>query len=818
MATLATLTVKILGDTGQLVSSLDRAQKRSKSFTDGLRKARGPLLAMTGAAVALGGSAVKAFGDFDQAMTQSLAIMDDVSDTMRNDMVEAAEEVGRVTTFSARDAAESYFFLASAGLDASSSIKALPTVAAFAQAGMFDMARATDLLTDAQSALGLTIKDDAVANMLNMVRVSDTLAKANSLANASVEQFSESLTNKAGAALRLVGKDVEEGVAVLAAFADQGVKGSEAGTQLGIVMRDLQTKALQNTREFKKQNIAVFDSAGEMRNFADILLDLENNLDGASDATKKQTLLTLGFSDKSVAALQAIIGTSDAIREYEAQLRSAGGATETMVDKQLTSFNSQMKIARDRTAIAATKLGSKLAPAVLSVVKALEKVVDMIAGFSDGTLKTLAGILLFVGALGALGLIIPPMVAAFGALSAIWGLMVTIQTLGAAAVWANVAAWIALNVATGGIILGIGLLITAIVLMATNFERTKEIAVNVFNTIMAAIETAVNFVIGKINGLIQAYNRTIGKVFGDMAELGEVSLARISIKSKEVFSDVGNDVNGYGTLIDEVMNKVGKRYSGTFDNIETDSGEMVEKLTRDITTLSDRYSGFNATRVENEQEAISKILFISRQNFATQSELVSKGTQQFIESNETKLRAFEIFSQGFMSIDDAMTQAKIENLEAVEKLRRENLEKEIRDKEELAKLEKDNRAAAFKALRDAVGLLPSVIRSNVNQGVGSFAGLAETLSKFGAEVNLNPIVVSPSIPFTTATGLNPDDELTVESFRQARRDADLGNAGNTTVIIEIHTPAVLGDNTEEIVADAVVNGVKRGLFPAGIFE
>jgi len=90
---------------------------------------------------------------------------------------------------------------------------------------MFDMARATDLLTDAQSALGLTIRDDAIANMEEMVRVSDVLVRANTLANASVEQFSVALTTKSGAALRALNKDMEEGVAVLAAFADQGIKG-----------------------------------------------------------------------------------------------------------------------------------------------------------------------------------------------------------------------------------------------------------------------------------------------------------------------------------------------------------------------------------------------------------------------------------------------------------------------------------------------------------------------------------------------------------------------------------------------------------------
>ncbi len=61
-----------------------------------------------------------------------------------------------------------------------------------------------------QSALGLTV-DNAEENLGNLTRVTDVLVKANTLANATVQQFSEALTNKAGAALRILNKDVEEG-------------------------------------------------------------------------------------------------------------------------------------------------------------------------------------------------------------------------------------------------------------------------------------------------------------------------------------------------------------------------------------------------------------------------------------------------------------------------------------------------------------------------------------------------------------------------------------------------------------------------------
>jgi TP901 family phage tail tape measure protein len=219
---------------------------------------------------------ISASSEFNDAFTKSTAIMGDLSQTMRNEMTRAAEEVARSTTFSAKEAAEAYFFLASAGLDAAQSIKALPQVSAFAQAGAFNLAQATDLLTDA------------------------VLVKANTLANASVEQFSQALTSKAGAALKILGKDIEEGVAVLAAFADQGVKAQEAGTALNIVLRDLSTKAIVNADAFARNKVEVFDAAGEMNNIGSIIKDLETRLAGMSDEMSKATLKQLGFADKSV--------------------------------------------------------------------------------------------------------------------------------------------------------------------------------------------------------------------------------------------------------------------------------------------------------------------------------------------------------------------------------------------------------------------------------------------------------------------------------------------------------------------------------------
>ena len=354
MPTVANLAVSVTANTGKFRKGMERSRRGLKGFSRDAKKATLVTRALSKALIMAGGAlgafaiargimrAAKSVEVFNQAMNSSLAIMGDVSHAMRTKMTRAAIEVAKVTKFAGDEVAKAYFFLASAGLTAEQSIAALPLVAKFAQAGMFDLAKATDLVTDAQSALGLTTKD-AQTNLRNMTRVADVLVKANTLANASVEQFSESLTSKAGAALKILNKDIEEGVAVLAAFADQGVKSSEAGTGLNIVLRDLTTKAIRNAAAFKTHNVRVFDMFGNMRNLADVIADVERALKGQSDAVKKATLLQLGFADKSIIFIQTLLGLSDKIRGYEAALRDAGGTTSDVAGRQMTNLDEALQ-------------------------------------------------------------------------------------------------------------------------------------------------------------------------------------------------------------------------------------------------------------------------------------------------------------------------------------------------------------------------------------------------------------------------------------------------------------------------------------------
>lgn len=374
---------------------------------------------------AMAAGSVVAFAQFDTAMTKSTAIMSGMNDQLRAEMEATANLIASRTVTSATKAAEAYFFLASAGMDAAESIRALPKVNEFAIAGNFDMALATDLLTDAQSALGLNIGTTTM-KMAQMSRVSDVLVRANTLANATVQQFSTALTSKAGAALKAFNKDVEEGVAVLAAMADQGIKAELAGTSLDRMVRLLSQSAIKNKKAHEEMNFAVFDGEGKMRNFADIIGNLETITTGMSDELKVATLAQLGFDARVQQTILPLLGTSKAIKEYEMNLRKASGYTSTVAARNQADFASQMKMTWNEIVLVAKAIGEKLVPMLKWVATTVEDVISFYNGLSEGMKTT---ILVFIGLVAIAG---PLLMILGGTLIMIGGMILGYLNLSAA--------------------------------------------------------------------------------------------------------------------------------------------------------------------------------------------------------------------------------------------------------------------------------------------------------------------------------------------------------------------------------------------------
>jgi len=336
---IGTLAVYLKTDTKQYRKGLRQAQKDTRKF-----QKRISVLANVGmVAVAAGiGFAARSFIDFDSAMNQSLAITKQVSPQIRSELEKTAQTISNQSMTSAADLARGYFFLISAGKDLAQSQKLLSTVNEFATAGMFDLSTATTLAADAQKALGLA-SDDSAQDIRGMTRVTDNLVKANTLANASVEEFATALTSDSAAAMRAANIEIEEGVAVLAAYAEQGVKGAKAGAMLGRFLRLVVPAARDNAEAYKALGVDVFDATGNMRNMADIVQDLEGALNGLSVREKSAALELLGFEKRTQQVVTPLLGMSKNIRKFENELDLAGGTTKRVSDNQLKSFEGRLK-------------------------------------------------------------------------------------------------------------------------------------------------------------------------------------------------------------------------------------------------------------------------------------------------------------------------------------------------------------------------------------------------------------------------------------------------------------------------------------------
>lgn len=446
------MNVGILEGWLKLRDDLTPALKGVAGTLDGLSsklsKAAGDILPISAALTIAGGASVKFASDFGAAMNESLAILPEFSEAVRKDLGDTAREVALTTTQSATDAAKAYYFLASAGITTAEALKtALPIAAQFAQAGVMDMANATEILVDSVKSLGLSVDTD-------MGHVGDVIVKAAVASSASVQQLGDALTNKAATAMRTFGVSIEEGAAVLSVFADQGVKGSIAGERLSILLNGLAEAAGKHEKEFKALNVQLYDGSGNFKNLQQIAASVEVALRGMSTEQKIATLETLGLTRETKSAVLQLVGASSEIGRYETAYKNAGGTMKEIADNQMKSFSAQTDILKKKVIDAAISFGDALIPTlqrmipiVENAIKFLNDLIKAFAGLSDSTKDLLIGF-------AALLMALPGILFGLGAIAGASGVMASGLATLTTAVGATGAAVLSLTLVGAGFVAG----------------------------------------------------------------------------------------------------------------------------------------------------------------------------------------------------------------------------------------------------------------------------------------------------------------------------------------------------------------------------
>lgn len=279
--------------------------------------------------------AVQVGGDFDANMKKVYALSG-ASGADYTALKNKALEIGNDKTIAAgaNDVAEAYSYMALAGWNARQMAAALPGVLNLATAAEMSLGMATDTVTDYLSAFGLECKDSS-----HMV---DLMAYAQANSNTSAEQLGEAWGNSA-ANLHAAGQSAETLTAITEALANQGKKGSEAGTMISAVMRDITSKMEDGKIAIGDTTIAVQDSQDNFRDLIAILSDVEGAVDGMGNAQRAAALSSV-FTDDSIKAVNMTLteGT-DKIAGYKTELENCDGAAAKMASTMKDNLQGDMQ-------------------------------------------------------------------------------------------------------------------------------------------------------------------------------------------------------------------------------------------------------------------------------------------------------------------------------------------------------------------------------------------------------------------------------------------------------------------------------------------
>lgn len=337
--------------------------------------------ASAAAATAVGAfaaSSVKTGMEFDSAMSQVAATMGKTTDEIQ-ELRDFAQQMGATTAFSATEAAEALNYMALAGYDANTSMAMLPNVLNLAAAGAIDLASASDMITDAQSALGLTL--DQTATMV------DQMAAASSKSNTSVAQLGEAILTVGGTAQYMAG-GTQELNTVLGILADNGIKGAEGGTHLRNMLLKLSSPTADATKLLNNLGVEVFDAQGNMRSFAEIFPELNAAMSSLTDQERLDAMATL-FNSRDIASATALLSTTtDRWEELGAAIGDSAGAAEQMAKTQLDNLKGDVTLFKSALEGAQIALSDQLTPSLREFVQfGSEGLSELTQAFLDGGLE-----------------------------------------------------------------------------------------------------------------------------------------------------------------------------------------------------------------------------------------------------------------------------------------------------------------------------------------------------------------------------------------------------------------------------------------------
>ncbi len=435
-----------------------------------------------------------------------------------------ARSIGDNTAASANDAALAQIIIAKSGGSVDDIKAATPVTLNMSLANNRTMEESAKLLMSTKNAFGLA--NGQVAHLGDVI--SATLNKT----AADFDGLNDALTYIAPVA-KNAGVSVEQTTAMIGALAKAGTTGSMAGTGVRAMLLRVQAPTGQAFKAIKELGVKTADSKGNMRPFFTILKEMQksfekNKLGTAQQAEYLKTIFGEEAASSAVTLMQS--AASGLLDDLTKTFQGSDGSTEKLVKVQQDNLGGDFKELQSAQEAIGTDLYDQLDDSLRKLTQdstkfllTVDSWIQKNPALSSGIAKAATAGLIFVGALGALGLVAWPVMAGVNALIAGAGLLGTAFSVAGGAITA------ALGALTLPVVLVVAAVVAGALLIRKYWEPIKAFISGVAEGFTAAagpisdafisLQPAFNWLGDKVKDLWSWFTKLLDPVKSTQTEL-----------------------------------------------------------------------------------------------------------------------------------------------------------------------------------------------------------------------------------------------------------------------------------------------------------
>lgn len=277
---------------------------------------------------------ISAGTNFESAMSSVASISGATGNDLK-ELTSKAKQMGATTQFSATEAANAMEYMAMAGWKTKDMVSGISGIMNLAAASGSDLARTSDIVTDALTAFGKSASDSGT--------FADVMAAASSNANTNVEMMGETF-KYVGAAAGAMGYSIQDIALATGLMANSGIKGSEAGTALRSVITRMAKPTKESSAAMKKLGLSMTDSKGRMKSFGTIMKDMRKGMKGMTEDQKASYAAMLGGQEAMSGVLAIANASEKDFNKLSKAIDNSKNAAQNMAKVKLDNLKGDVTI------------------------------------------------------------------------------------------------------------------------------------------------------------------------------------------------------------------------------------------------------------------------------------------------------------------------------------------------------------------------------------------------------------------------------------------------------------------------------------------